>query len=362
MEISEARRIVLALFAYRRRAGLNLGVSELLAALDAVAGGWGVEDDADLHAMLELLWCKSAEDSRELGVQWENVLAYLATHKDSPTLPETTPESSRPFETPPRLEQSLPPQETIPPRAAASESTPGWNVLPVKAPFTPAHMDEAPDFHSYGPVSSRFMTYTWRYLRRPLPDGPADVLDIAATVERAARQGFFIAPVYRRRERNHAHLLMFLDQNGSMMPFHRFNRDLATTAQHDSALMRTDVFYFHNLIAQRVYADPHLTQPVELSEILGACTVDTVILIVSDAGAARGYRNSRRIRETAVFLARLKQVAAHVAWLNPMPQARWENSSAEMIARFAPMFQMDPEGLSNVIDVLRGQVMGQYAS
>ena len=45
-----------------------------------------------------------------------------------------------------------------------------------------------------------------------------------------------------------------------------------------------------------------------------------------------------------------------------MPQMRWENSSAEMIARFAPMFQMDPEGLSSVIDVLRGQVMGQYTS
>ncbi len=358
MEISEARQIVMALFARRRRAGLNLGVGELLAALDAVAGGWGGADEAELHTMLELLWCKSAEEIREFGVQWESVIAYLAQHKESPPAPEPPPEPLRDSAMPPRPERPPLPQDEPSPRPAAPESAPGWNALPVKAPFTPAPLDELADFHSYGPVSARFMAYSWRYLRRPLPDGPADVLDIPATVAQAARQGFFLAPVYRRRERNHAHLLLLLDQNGSMMPFHRFNRDLVQTAQRDSTLMQLDIVYFHNLIAQSVYLDPHLTQPVELDSILSQCTPDTVILIVSDAGAARGYRNSRRIRETVIFLAQLRQAAAHIAWINPMPQARWEDTSAEMIARFVPMRQMDAEGLSHAIDVLRGQITG----
>jgi hypothetical protein len=360
MNRSEVRQIVLALFSRRRRAGLILGVGELLAALQAVDGNnWGLDTEAELRGMLEVLWCNSAEESREFGVQWENVVSRFTKTEGLPTTPEEVPEQCTEPEAEPPVERPLTPQDTSTPRPTEDETQPGWDVLPIKTPLTLAHLDELPNFHSYGPVSARFMAYAWRYLRRPRPDGPADILDIPATVTQAARQGFFIAPVYHRRERNHAHLLLLIDQNGSMMPFHRFNRDLVNTARHESTLMQLDIFYFHNLVAQNVYLDSHLTHPVEISSILSQCTTDTVILIVSDAGAARGYRNSRRIRETAIFLARFKRVAAQVAWLNPMPRVRWEDSSAEMIERFVPMYQMDPEGMSHAVDVLRGQFTGQ---
>lgn len=355
MNRSEARQIVLALFARRRRAGLVLGVGELLAALDAVDGGWGLAAEADLREMLEVLWCNTTEETREFGVLWES---YFSQDEARSTMP--------PVLEHPVVSRTQPPVELL--RLSKDISTPpsieteiqsGWDVLPIKAPFAPTHLDELASFHGYGPVSARFMAYTWRYLRRPRPDGPADILDIPATVTQAARQGFFIAPVYQRRERNHAHLLLLLDQNGSMMPFHRFNRDLVSTARHESTLIQLDVFYFHNLVAQNVYLDSYLTLPIKISSILSQCTPNTVILIVSDAGAARGYRNSRRIRETAVFLAQFKRAAAQVAWLNPMPRGRWEDSSAEMIERFVPMSQMDPEGMSHAVDVLRGQFTGQ---
>ena len=88
------------------------------------------------------------------------------------------------------------------------------------------------------------------------PTAPADVLDLNATVEKAAREGFFLAPVYRRRVRNQAHLLLLVDQDGSMVPFHRFTRELVETASEESALGQVDVFYFHNFFVETVYADP----------------------------------------------------------------------------------------------------------
>jgi uncharacterized protein with von Willebrand factor type A (vWA) domain len=62
-----------------------------------------------------------------------------------------------------------------------------------------------------------------------------------------------------------------------------------------------------------------------------------------------------RVRATAHFLAALKEHTLLVAWLNPMPRARWANSSAQLIAGLVPMFPMEPDGLSNAIDRLRGQ-------
>jgi hypothetical protein len=217
--------------------------------------------------------------------------------------------------------------------------------------------DSGTNLQAYYPISRCSMVYNWRYLRRPVADGPMDVLDIDRTVQQAGQQGFYLAPVYRRRERNAARLLLLLDQNGSMTPFHHFSRDLAETAQRESTLSpeNVQVYHFQNVPGHQVYEDVYLTQSMPLSKVLATCDDGTSVLIVSDAGAARGYRTRGRIRSTSRFLFQFKPYTNLLAWLNPMPQQRWEGSTAEIIANLVPMFQMDNEGLSNAIDVIRGQ-------
>jgi uncharacterized protein with von Willebrand factor type A (vWA) domain len=78
------------------------------------------------------------------------------------------------------------------------------------------------------------------------------------------------------------------------------------------------------------------------------------VLIVSDAGAARGSRRLERIGATTKLLGRLKLRTRLLAWLNPMPQERWEGTSAHMISCLVRMFQMDPDGCSAALDVVRG--------
>jgi uncharacterized protein with von Willebrand factor type A (vWA) domain len=199
------------------------------------------------------------------------------------------------------------------------------------------------------------MVYNWRYLRRPLPDGPADLLDVDATVYRAAQNGFYLAPVYRRRLRNHAHLLLLVDQGGSMTPLHRFTRDLVESAQHESDLEAAEVFYFHNVPGESYYLNPRLTERLSAPQVLEMCDENTGILIVSDAGAARGQLHLPRVQATARFLAALKAYTPHIAWLNPMPRRRWADSSAQFIEGLVSMFPMDPDGMSAAIDALRGQ-------
>ena len=43
-----------------------------------------------------------------------------------------------------------------------------------------------------------------------------------------------------------------------------------------------------------------------------------------------------------------------------MPNKRWTNSSAQIISKFVPMFQADPDGLGNAIDIIRGQAWLRY--
>jgi len=350
---NSAEIILIDVFLRLRRGGFGLGLGELMAALDAAGERRGAVNPEDLRRMLRLLWCKSSLEADQLETTWAAVAARRPP-AEPPILPplRLRPESgsgrsSEPIKAAGFFDQWSSPDEK--PMRSSLEA------LPVLAPYQPVFIEAPDELRAYWPVSRRAMAYAWRYLRRPIPDGPEEILDLEATIERAARDSFFVSPVYRRSERNHAQLIMMIDQEGSMAPFHRFTRDLVETAREESDIERVDVFYFHNVVAKHLYRDPRLTEPVEFEEAIPARSSDISVLLISDAGAARGYRRMERVRATTQFLVQLKRRTHLMAWLNPMPQVRWPGTSAHVIAPLIPMFQMDSDGLINAIDVVRGQ-------
>jgi uncharacterized protein len=341
-------------FTRLRNSSFKLGVSEYLAAVDAVKAGMGSDSLDALRLVLKLLWCHSQDEQAYFSCIWEEITASAAK------LPvKSSPEKFREEGLPKPLESTAedipPPSSDLPPPQV--DRTHQLTPLPVRSPYTPIDLENPPQLLSYLPISRRSMAYTWRYLRRPIANGPADILDTEATVEQVARQGFFLAAVYRRREVNQACLLLLIDRDGSMIPFHRLNRELVETVDEGSTIPEIQVYYFHNVPVDCLYEDANLTQPVPIAEVLAGCHRDTSVLIVSDAGAARGYRQMHRIRATVKFLVQLKQRTNLIGWLNPMPRNRWEGTSAESIGYLIPMEPMDKEGFGNAIDIVRGQTI-----
>lgn len=361
MTPSEGHEVIEALFR-RVRSRFDLGMAEYFVALRALEGGWGTGDEAELQEVLQLLWCKSDLDRAHLQTEWESVWDRLRQGRSQPPSLSPVEDASLP---PSDIPSSPPPpsQASQPDSQPQTDTTPAELApYPLKAP--PPSLLDPPDeltfLDSDYPITRRSMSYAWRYLRRDVPTGPATVLDVAATVETVTRQGFFLAPVYQRERENQARLLLLVDRNGSMMPFHHFTRDLIETARHESALDpdRVHVFYFHNVPADSVYANPYLTRPVVLRHILSSCDANTCLLIVSDAGAARGYRERTRVRATAQVLHQIRQYTNALAWLNPMPSSRWSETSAGILRHLVPMFPMTPEGLGEAIDTVRRQLGG----
>jgi len=353
--------LVLETFLQLRKSGFNLGLDEYFAGLALVTGeGTPFAQNLDtLKRSLKAVWCTSPSEQRQFDPDWDKALAIVQAATLDTTETVDAPESSssrssvEPFPfTPARFDQTqleTKAEKSTPPTLDAVSQ-------PVRAPFTPVELERPSELRSYWPVTRRFMSYSWRYLRRTVEAGPAEQLDVEATVQQVAQQGFYLEPVLRQGDQNRAQLLLLIDQNGSMMPLHPFSRAVAETALYNSGLPpgQVSVYYFQNVPADDVYYDVFLTQPVELNAVLAACDADTSVVVVSDAGAARGYRRLERIRATVRFLAHLRRTTQRCAWLNPMPAERWIGSSAEMIANLVPMFQMDQDGLSHAIDVVRG--------
>ena len=77
------------------------------------------------------------------------------------------------------------------------------------------------------------------------------------------------------------------------------------------------------------------------------------IIIFSDAGAARGFRQADRINETVAFL---KNLSKHrVAWINPVSQNRCAGTSAAAIERRVKMFDAHDASFVAAMQAIKGK-------
>ena len=206
------------------------------------------------------------------------------------------------------------------------------------------------------PVTQRQMKQSWRYLRQLVREGLPTELDVDATVRRIAHYGMLLEPVLVPPRMNQTELLLLIDQEGSMVAFRALSERLAETASRGGQLGKMGIHYFHNCPITYLYRDPlHLeSEPIE--GVLAQLRRDrAVVLIFSDAGAARGGLNPERVEATKAFLRQLKPQIRRVAWLNPVPKARWATTSAMEIAQFVPMFEATRLGMEEAINSLRGR-------
>jgi hypothetical protein len=173
-----------------------------------------------------------------------------------------------------------------------------------------------------------------------------------------------------------------------MTPFHTFSEEICRAIQQAGRFEHLAIYYYHDIPVQGadesvldslrdqpfptldpvlseidplmdgfLYCDPELLSPRSLNNILWERTTGASVILLSDAGAARGNYDVSRLLNTLAFLKALHTYTSHYVWLNPLPQESWKNknNTATQIARYVPMFSLNREGIYRAINVLRGQ-------
>ena len=417
---------VTELFDRLRQAGLPLGIDQYMLLIQALRLGHGLSDRAALERLCKLIWLVATTDELlfdhlfavAIKVQLPLKTTLPKRKKSESALPKITPPPRKPPALPelpkkppkaslPRLPSLSPPKQLpslpepppVPPvediisagpgriqkeerrreasqavelaQSAEDVTTNVRSVLHMTDQVTEIFSGNYQLSANYLPVSRRQMKQSWRYLRRMVRVGPPVVLDVQATIRQIGRRGRLVEPVMRPRRINQAALLLLVDQNGSMIPFHSLARALVETAASSGCFGRADVYYFHNVpplnqdatvkSGDDFYRDhilfqkPQCVEAQPVHDIMAELQYARAdVLVFSDAGAARGGWNEDRIQNTALFLYQLRALgAAQFSWLNPMPQDRWADTSAEAIADFIPMFNANHRGLNQAIGVLR---------
>jgi uncharacterized protein with von Willebrand factor type A (vWA) domain len=342
------------LFQRLRDHGLVLGINEYTSLLEAMQSGFGISDRYTLAQLCHALWTTSPEEVKIFDRLFNEIIPYIpepskepqpkATHKAFAEMPSSLPQPVKDSaEAATMLNESVQVVQAI----RNQISRPSRYVLSSKNLVL-----------EYLPVTQRQLKQNWRVLRRPIRQGPPAELDIAATIEKMSREGALIEPILLPQRRNLTEIVLFIDYDGSMVPFHSLSQLVVETAKRGSRLGDTNVYYFHDYPDSYVYHDVARLKAEAIDTVISEFNSYASIMIVSDGGAARGKYDIRRIHQTTSFLEKLQQAIQHIVWLNPVPSYRWGGTTAGEIQKIVPMFELDRKGIQMASQVLRGKYFG----
>lgn len=345
------------LFTRLRQADVPLGIDEYTLLQRALQAGFGISDVEALARLCKTLWIKSNDQMRLFDYHFKQVITWADVNRSTESIGPSSGRLGQPSSDP---SATIPETTELTP-ASASDVTLNIESQAAQAVLHAASEDELPynrfiRSDEYFPVTRRQMKQSWRYLRRPIREGPPTELDVDATIKEIARTGLLLAPVLIPPRKNRAELLLLIDQGGSMVPFHALSRRLAETAIRGGRLVRVSIYYFYNCPTTYLYRKPTHRDAVSIQDILDRTHDERAgVLIFSDAGAARGGLSQERLDMTKQFLARLSQQFRYTAWLNPTPHDRWTGTTAGKIGQLVPMFDVSRRGLDAAISSLRGR-------
>jgi len=369
---------LLELFYDLRQYGFqHLDIDALALLLRALEGGYGLENIDAFERVCCLLWAKNQEQQEKLKRRMgEFRQALEKSRHQSASIPLDQQGSTNVSEENSIAEKAIKTQtdttqkieQNPAPKPSEIQLSPNQALKSLASVDKPEDIEailseQRPVRHpDYLPLSRRDMAKAGHSLRLMVRAGAATELDMEATWADYGRNGGIIVPVLKPpRIKNQAALLLCIDHDGSMVPFHIFGQRLLEAAL-EGRFSRTECYYFCNWPHNWLFHDPGHRDATPVDEVLARIDpASTCMVIFSDAGAARGGLSRKRIEATREFHRRARARAVRFCWLNPMPKSRWAGTSAGEIARFLPMVELSPSGLDAMTRILLGSRPGSPA-
>lgn len=208
-------------------------------------------------------------------------------------------------------------------------------------------------------LGTRNIKIAMRRLRRFARTGAAEELDIDATIDGTARQGWLDIRM-RPERRNAIKLLLLLDVGGSMDPFIKLCEELFSAAT--SEFKNLEFFYFHNCPYEGVWKDNkrRFSERTPMWDMLHKFPHDYKVVMVGDASMSPyeithpgGSVEHFNEESGAVWMHRITNTYPASVWLNPVPEKQWGYSQSTKIIKELMNDRMYPLTLEGLDDAMR---------
>lgn len=214
------------------------------------------------------------------------------------------------------------------------------------------------DYSQDGPLTQAQIGEALKRLRRMVPTGPKDQVNVDETIRETCRNAGEIEIVFDRSLRDRLKVVIMIDNGGwSMEPYVQLVQVLFNYARAQFKDLKT--YFFHNTIYDYVWSDPpRIRQPQKIDDLV-RFDPETRLIVVGDASMApyelMATDGSIHIEERSgrASIERLKQLTdffSHAVWLNPKPANEWAwTRTIGMIAQIFPMFELTLDGLDQCV-------------
>jgi len=217
------------------------------------------------------------------------------------------------------------------------------------------------DYSQEGPLTESQMGEALKRLRRMIPAGPRDCVNVDKTIRETMRSAGEIEIVFDRRLKDRLKVILMIDNGGwSMDPYVNLVQTLFNYARNQFKDLK--IYYFHNTVYERVWRDaPRRTQPEEIGDF-ALKDPETRLIVVGDASMAPyeligwegninyGERSTRPSIERWKFLA---GAFRHSVWLNPVARKEWNYTrTISFLSRVFPMYELTLDGLEKAVQQL----------
>lgn len=214
------------------------------------------------------------------------------------------------------------------------------------------------DYSLEGPLTQAQVGEALKRLRRMVPVGPKDVVNVDESIGATCRNAGEIEIVFDRSMRDRLKVILMIDNGGwSMDPYVEVVQTLFNYARAQFKDLRT--YFFHNTIYDFVWEDPSRRyKPCRVPDFASR-DPETRLVIVGDASMAPYelmatdgsiYIDERSGLASIDRLNLLAGLFKHTAWLNPTPLRLWPMTrTIGIVQNIFPMFELTLEGLDRAV-------------
>ena len=217
------------------------------------------------------------------------------------------------------------------------------------------------DYSGQGPLTQATIGEALKRLRKLVPAGARDMINVDKTIARTVKIGGEIEIVFEQRLKDRLKVILAIDNGGwSMEPHVKIVQTLFDYAWAQFKDLKT--YYFHNTVYDTLWKDPARSKkPYSIDDLMrldpetrfifmGDASMAPYELAIRDGSIHIQERNGRTSIEGLKFIAK---TFPHTAWLNPIQENMWGYSrTIAMIQQIFPMFELSLDGLEKAVSHL----------
>lgn len=315
----------------RLRSPLQLSIDQYYQLVTAVEKGHG-HNWSKLRLICQALWLKTPDKLmvRRFNAEfeeWQQDLEKLVAD----WLQQFTPEKEQPADPPefqPGVYPLLPPPrkpaplslETIPPPVADASQ-------PDTAQQAPRALKGAKETNSIQELPINFADAKdfCRSITPRIPLGHRQQLDLLRTKRLIQRQGGLYNLVFKPVRSRKLNLVVLVDDHRYLVPY----RPVIAPLVEFLVSNRLPTYRFTGYPTDFLFYWQNPLESIHLNDLWSQVDRDrTIMIVVSDAGAATGIYSSDRAAGVKRFLQTAQGAVRQLYWLNPTPAEVWQQTTA----------------------------------